>query len=231
MSDTLFIYTTPADTNLSLVLDDGRILEAVGPMLANGRTDAHAFAIPTDASRQGAVLTISAQGYLPFSNRGIVSTADDLTFRTFTLDDVHLTAVSSAPPEPETPEEPDLPDDPADIIEAVYHAGEYDLSTKEGCGTFTEDCCIALHENHSEMWGHIMKNPGQNQWNGHAVDAVMLLAGEDCGIYDIIFDTESANAHPQYVWKGPPEPELWYYNNADLVLFARRPMTLAPGEH
>jgi hypothetical protein len=85
---------------------------------------------------------------------------------------------------------------------------------KEGCGAFTEAACAALNEQHSADWGHIKKDPAQNQYNGHAVDAIMLRATAGVttpGIYDIIMSTESPDALPAWSYKGPPDLALWYY--------------------
>lgn len=82
--------------------------------------------------------------------------------------------------------------------------------TEEGCGRFTEACCAALHEINPQ-WGHIKKVGAQNQFNGHAVDAIQLLAGEQKGIYDIIVDSESPNAKPSFNRKGDPEPALFFF--------------------
>ena len=81
--------------------------------------------------------------------------------------------------EPEVPPPPD-PAPPVNktaeqIINDVFNATHPNLATKDGCGKFTEDSCTALHEQHSQAWGHIHKFEGQNQYNGHAVDALMLL--------------------------------------------------------
>jgi hypothetical protein len=84
----------------------------------------------------------------------------------------------------------------------------HDLTTKEGCGRFTEACCAALHAV-NPLWGHIKKSGAQNQFNGHAVDAIQLLAGEGNGIFDIIFDSESPSAKAQFIRKGDPEPALF----------------------
>jgi hypothetical protein len=75
-----------------------------------------------------------------------------------------------------------------------------------------------LHTESSGYWGHIAKQPGQNQYNGHAVDAVMLplnIPGTAAGIYDIIFSSVSAEAKPVFNMAGPPEYEKWYYPAAD----------------
>ena len=45
-------------------------------------------------------------------------------------------------------------------------------NSRESAGEFTELVVDDLHAN-DERWGHVGKREGQNQYNGHAVDAVM----------------------------------------------------------
>jgi len=107
-----------------------------------------------------------------------------------------------------------MPSDPAGIVNWTYKHGTFNLGTKEGCGKFTEACCTNLHTTHSALWGHIRKSGAQNQYNGHAVDAVQLssaVGGTNAGIYDLIFSTESPQAKPTFNPVGDPRPDLWYY--------------------
>lgn len=198
----LFIYTTPAEASVRLTLDSGAVLDGE-PCVANGRQDAHRLAVPPDTPAQGGLLRVSCAGKTPFEGRGIVRGTE------FVFDDVHL-ADAAVEPEP-PPVFPYPTGTPEEIIVQVYDQGDHDLETKQGCGEFVEDCCDALHAS-DPMWGHIKKTGAQNQWNGHAVDALMLAAGEACGIYDIIHDSESPNATPSYTYKGAPDLSLWYYN-------------------
>ena len=179
-------------------------------MTANGRNDAHKVQLPAGTPSQGAVLQITCSGYHEFSNRGLIipSETGEATFR---IDDVDLIVVDSPPVPPDPNPAPGPATDPQGIIAEVYQTGQFNLATHDGCGLFTEECCKQLHNRNNQMWGHIKKNPGQNQYNGHAVDALMLLAGEGNGIWDIIHDSVSPNATPQYIYKGEPEPDLWYY--------------------
>lgn len=202
MSD-LYFYSTPKDSRVELTLDSGTTY--VGEKcVANGRDDANRFILPDATNIQGSVLRVSCEGYTGIEHRGILR--PDLSG--FLLDDVRLTPVPVPPPVPK----PDPNLDPEAIIDAVFALDDHDLNTKEGCGEFTHDCCLNLHAQHSAMWGHIRKNPGQNQWDGHAVDALMLLAkagDTNAGIYDIIHDCESPNATTSFNWKGEPDPNLW----------------------
>lgn len=210
MSDVLILYTTPAEAAVRLTLDAGAVIDGV-PTMAHGRDDAHALELPAQTTG-GAALEITAPDKTPFTVRGLmIPPTAPSTEAHFQLDDVHLADVPAAPAPPDPMPTPPATD-PEGIIHEVYATGLYNLGTHEGCGEFTEACCTALHERDSSMWGHIKKNPGQNQYNGHAVDAVMLLAGEGCGIFDIVLDSVSPNAAPAYNYKGEPEPELWYYD-------------------
>lgn len=202
----LYVYTTPRESDVTLTLDDGRVI-AGEPGSANGRDDAHRLALPADVPGQGAVLRVTCSGYVTFDNRGILNPSRPC----FELDDVRLMPVVV---DPEPAPGPDPTADPAAIIQAVYEAGDYILATKAGCGAFTEACCTALHDQHSAMWGHIRKHEGQNQFNAHAVDAVMLMtqAGSTPpGGYDIIHNSVSFEATPAFNYAGIPDGTLWYY--------------------
>jgi hypothetical protein len=203
MSD-LYIYATPPDASVVLHLDTGEELLGI-PCTWNGRSDAHRLILPANVVGQGAVLHVSAPGCVAFDNRGILNPAGP----TFELDDVRLVP-EPAPPAPPV-RDPSL--DPPAICQAVFEQGDFDLATKEGCGLYTEACCTALFEQHWYTWGHIKKDPAQNQWDGHAVDAIQLLTaagGTEAGIYDIIWSTESPEAKPAWSYKGPPALDLWY---------------------
>jgi hypothetical protein len=213
----LVIYAKPAATVVTLQLDDGRTLNAE-TMTANGRDDAHRLVLPAGCPVQGGVLAAAADGYQRLAVRGIVMpTASGPA--SFVFDDFGALAPAAAPaPDPKPPVNPDL--DPAALCEAVYAQGDYDLATKEGCGRYTEACCTALHDQQSAWWGHIRKDAAQNQFNGHAVDALMLMTqagGTAPGIYDIIWSTESLEAAPAWSYKGPPDAGLWYYPAAPLA--------------
>jgi hypothetical protein len=200
----LILFSTPHEAVVTLTLDSGQVITGV-PCEANGRDDAHRLTVGEDVPAQGSVLRVTCAGSLPFENRGIY----DPSGPRFVLDDVRLAPVPPPPPEPPPP---NPQQDPFAIISAVYEQGAYDLSTKEGCGEYTGAACLALHQQHFALWGHIRKEPPQNLWDGHAVDAVMLLAkagATDAGIYDIILDTESPDAKPAWSYKGPPDPNLW----------------------
>jgi hypothetical protein len=131
----------------------------------------------------------------------------------FSADDFILADEKECPP-PQPPNPPQPSGSPLDMINQMYATGKFNLATKSGCGLFTEACCKVLHENHSPSWGHLRKTGAQNQFNGHAVDAIQLLVPElncEAFIYDIITDSESPNAHPALNVAGAPEPSLFLY--------------------
>ena len=214
----MYIYTTPKDASVELELDNG--YKAMGqPGTWNGRDDGHRLTFPDDSGLQGSVLRVRKDGYVAFDNRGLFTPqlGGDAEFR---LDDVHLSEVPQPPP-PDPGPAPGPATDPLGIINEVYATGRYNLATHEGCGLFTEECVRQLHERISPWYGHIAKSPGQNQFNGHAVDALMLLTGAGAGVYDIIFSSVSHEAKPTYNFAGPPNPELWYYPPAGQALSAK----------
>jgi hypothetical protein len=61
------------------------------------------------------------------------------------------------------------------IIDRVFAAWRGDLSTDDGIGKWTEAAVAALHQQ-DPRWGHLRKNPGQSQYNGHAVNAALYLS-------------------------------------------------------
>lgn len=197
----LYIYSTPATAEVALTLDTGDTIRGV-PGSANGRDDAHCLTLPEQTVNQGCTLHVDAPGFYGFTGRGILVVSD---VGEFVFDDVRLTAIE-VPPVP-VPPNPDL--DPATIIQATYDAGTFDLSTHDGCGLFTEACCLNLHQQVSPAWGHIRKTGAQNQYNGHAVDALYLLGGQGYGVYDIIHDSVAPDASPSCNWKDAGDPALW----------------------
>jgi hypothetical protein len=81
------------------------------------------------------------------------------------------------------------------ILERVLNAGNwqmtrgdaYDQQAADGRGAYTEAAVTAMHDVDARF-GHVDKNPGQNQYNGHAVDAINFKRddGTMAEIYDII---------------------------------------------
>jgi hypothetical protein len=106
------------------------------------------------------------------------------------------------------------------------------LATVTGCGIYTEDSGRALHEEHSPWWGHIAKYGAEHQYNGHAVDALMLLVsakGVPAGIYDIVKNSSSPEAEKAFNYVEPVKPELWYYPADAYAMGFRRMIRLQLG--
>lgn len=219
MSGTLYLYINPVNAIAQLTADNGVSIIGI-PTTHQNRQDAQQFDIPFDTGGMGSSLRITHDGYAPFDGRAILIAEADEAY--LNMDDFRLQPIAVTPPNPTPPPNQGFHGDPEEIINQVYQKTHPDLSTKEGCGKFTEDCCTALHENHSQWWGHIRKNPGQNQYNGHAVDAVMLATGEGSGGYDIIHDSVSPNASPACNYAGPADLELWYYPADGQIVFSVR---------
>ncbi len=98
------------------------------------------------------------------------------------------------------------------IIQGVYAAGSYNLATHDGCGQFIEASCLALHAADAR-WGHLKKNPGQTQYNGHSHDGCLYLSdtpGQSVHV-DMIASAEAPNAS---VYWNPDVPRYsksdWY---------------------
>lgn len=214
----LFIYPTPLDAQCNLGHDDGFNVDGKQDVDGNGRPG-QSFNIPDGVpDRHGCTLRLTAPGYQELRIRGLLVVEEDACYvyaDDFMLSEVQIT------PEPEPPDsgggDEGQPQTPEEVINQVYGTGRYNLATHPGCGEFTEECCRQLHNLLSRGYGHIKKDPGQNQYNGHAVDAVMLLVNSPtahAGIYDIIVDSVSPNAHPAFNYVEPPIPEKWYYDEA-----------------
>lgn len=216
----LTIYPTPLDSRCQLQHDSGFSVDGKQGNDENGRPCQY-FDIPDSTPNGwGSRLVISAPNKITFMNRGLLlfAGAQNHTVEKwlFFLDDIILADVPPpiiiTPPNPNPPNP--MPSDPKGIIDWTYANGHFNLATKEGCGQFTEECCKNLHNNNSISWGFIRKIPPQNNYNGHAVDAVMLLVPKDstsAGIYDIILSSESSDARPAFNYVGPANKDLWYY--------------------
>jgi hypothetical protein len=198
------LYPTPLDAHVTLKPDSGGAVAGIPYSDASGRPGQLCTITDGVPTGQGAELNLEAPGYLPLRLRGFLQLKDAVA--RLQVDDYTLNPVPVAP----EPPPPTTGGDPASIINAVYATGEFDLSTHSGCGQFVEQCLADLMAQASPMWGHILKTPGQNQYNGHAVDALMLLAGPGNGIFDIIQSSVSPDAKPQYIRQGDPDPDLWY---------------------
>lgn len=99
-------------------------------------------------------------------------------------------------------------------IVGFYDPSLHNLTTVRGAGEWVEYVVNQL----GPEWGHVTKTSGQNQWNGHAVDAIMyhsptpLYNGKSYQVVDIINDAPNSNEpnaivnpKPQFVPVCAPE--------------------------
>jgi hypothetical protein len=213
MANELYRFTDPGDASISIEFDSGEVIDGVPTIVQTdqGPRDGFVLAVPLGLTG-GVVLTVEREGYVTFSNRAIFWPNPDGPAG-LDIDDIRLVEL----PEPEQPPQPapgPPSNKPLDIINWVYAGGTgqtFNLYMKQGCGEFTEACCRELHQRNNAHFGHIKKRPEQNQWNGHAVDAISCLSGEEYGVWDIIYSSESSQAKPVYNHAGDPVPEEWYY--------------------
>lgn len=216
----MFIFPTPENATALLRHDKGWAVKGMTDTHPTGRPG-QSFTIPGDTPNGwGAEITIAAEKKVPLRMRGILMFGEnELAY--LLVDDFQLAPEKECPPvpQPEPEPEPEPIKTPLQAIETIYNTGLYDLRTKEGCGRFTEECCDQLHSLFSKKYGHVRKSGAQNQYNGHAVDAINLLTDHvnhdntltEAGVYDIIVSSESEEARPAFNRAGPPAPDLWYY--------------------
>jgi hypothetical protein len=214
MPYTVILYPTPLEARV-VVTPDGSGVGAVGvPYTHSDGRVGQACVVPDDTpDAHGAWIELTAPGYVPLTVHGFLQLDTATWTGRLEVDDFTLQEEITDDPDPIDPVDPSTRT-PLEIIHDVYDRTDADLSTHDGCGQFTADVCDALHAEHSSKWGHIQKNPGQNQYQGHAVDAVMLLGdakGVSNGIYDIIQDSVSAAAQPVFNYVEPADPNLWMY--------------------
>ena len=203
-----FVFTNPASASVRLAHDGGWSATAVPGTDPLGRAG-QVFEIPDSVPQAGAQLSLEAEGKVPITLRGVLSYPDFDPTRAYLQCDDFTMVDLPAPPEPPIPPPTPTPTSPLEVINGVYASGNYNLATHVGCGQFTEECCRQLAAAFGAVWGHVAKSPGQNQYNNHAVDAVMSLAGSDHGIWDIIVSSVSSSARPAFNRAGDSKPELW----------------------
>jgi len=207
-------YPDPPTALVTVKPDAGGAYSSVPYTYTDGRQGQVSYVPDGTPNKQGAAVELVAPDYETEILRGFLMLDADQGTARIQVDDKKMKHIGAPP----TTTPPAVGSSPLDIINHVYATTQPQLWTLDGCGKFTEDCCDALHAQHSAYWGHVKKDPGQNQYNGHAVDAVHLalnVPGCNAGIYDIIYSSVSAEAKPVFNLAGPPEYELWYYPAAD----------------
>lgn len=79
---------------------------------------------------------------------------------------------------------------------------KFELSTNEGCGLYTEAYVVYAQANNWTKVGHLKKNSGQTNYNGHANDAFLYAEYVD-GLYQAVDIIGSAEAKPPYTSDNP----------------------------
>jgi hypothetical protein len=213
MSYSVIVYPDPLNAKVTLTPDYSGADSVGTPYTHTDGRQGQLILIPDDVpDEQGAEINVEATGFVPLNLRGFLKLDQEEKIARLQVDDYNLIPDGNYVPPVEPPDHSGKP--PDQIVMDVYNDTHPNLTTKEGCGKFTEDVCTALHNDSSRAWGHVTKTGGQNQWNGHAVDAVMLLGnipGCQAGTYDIIFSSESWEAKPVFNYAGPPDPNIWHY--------------------
>jgi len=216
----LLIFPTPLTARCELRHDGGVVLIATPDAHSGGRLG-QSFGLPNGLPQgNGARLFISSPGKVPLEQRGILwyndGTLNNIPFpeggAAFLTDDFTLQNATTAPPVDNGSQNPNL--NPLSIILAIEATHQFDLATHDGCGKFTEECCKQLHEKHSADWGHVRKIGAQEQFNGHAVDAIMLkhpTPNTEAFIYDIIVNSQAPGAHAALNVASSVNESLWYY--------------------
>jgi hypothetical protein len=110
----------------------------------------------------------------------------------------------------------DQPPNRRNLVDTVFTRGGFDLRTKGGCGLFTEAIVWELEQRESGQWWHLKKSAGQNNWHGHAVDAV--LHGPTGYAIDVISSSESSSAKPNWHVDKKPDGGPRYKDRTDLQL-------------
>ena len=208
MPHTYYVFTNVAEPRIGLAHDTGWSAIAVPGTDPQGR-QGWVFTVPdTVPDGQGAQVNLDAAGKTPIQFRGVLTYATSDPTRAFMQCDDFPMADVPAPPE-QPPPPPVTGSTPLEIIQGVHNSGNYNLATKPGCGTFTEECCRQLAAAFGPQWGHVAKSPGQNQYNNHAIDALYALYGSDAGVWDIITSSVSTSAKPAFNDAGEGNPEEW----------------------
>ena len=96
------------------------------------------------------------------------------------------------------------------LVEGVYAAGRYDLSTLEGCGAFTRACSVAVYKidtrivmlKKSAGRTHVVDAKGRR----HAADALLFLENGKGTSIDIIGSSRTPQAKPAWT----PDSQVRY---------------------
>lgn len=213
-------FPDPLDSHCEFTIGDGRKFVAVPDTHSQGRKG-QSVTLPSNTPQgNGAHLVITHAGKVTLDQFGILwyqdGTMANVPFpeggAALLTDDFRLQDIPNAPPSNGGNQNPNL--EPLNIILAVEATHQFDLTTHDGCGKFTEECCKQLHERNSKDWGHVRKFGAQEQFNGHAIDAIMLKVATPntpAFIYDIIVNSQAPGAHAALNVASAVNESLWYY--------------------
>ena len=213
------LFPDPLTSHCELRFDNGTVMVGVPDEHSTHRKGQSMTITNGTPQGNGVNLFINAgPGKAPVNQRGTLWYQDG--HQTFPFpegdcfiwfDDFRLQDIPVNPPNNGT-QNPNL--NPLTIILAIEATHQFDLTTHDGCGKFTEECCKQLHEKHSTNWGHVRKTGAQEQFNGHAIDAIMLKVATpntEVFIYDIVVNSQAPGAHAALNVASSVNESLWYY--------------------
>lgn len=93
------------------------------------------------------------------------------------------------------------------------HSHNFDLSTNEGCGTFTEAWVKFARSNGWDKVGHLKKTGGTN-YNGHPNDAFLWGEKASNGLLSAVDIIGHAEAKPPYNSNNPAPEPAWQIDEA-----------------
>lgn len=216
----VYCFIEPQDAHWILRLDNGFTVDSIPDTHPDNGAACLSFTIPDDTiQKNGASLTGSHPSYFDEYYHGILYLNEPVAGRAMLMIDIFKMQVIPPPVIIEVPAPPDNQGldpnrNPLEVIHYVEQSTNPNLATVPGCGLFTEDVVKELHDTMHPAWGHVKKFPGQNQFNEHGVDSIMLLVpsgGTAPGIYDIIYSSAGPDALVVFNYAGPAEPDLWFY--------------------
>lgn len=116
---------------------------------------------------------------------------------------------------------PTFPEPPnrKSVVETVYARGGFDITTHDGCGRLVEAVLPELDALDPGEWFHLKKSPGQNRYNGHAVDGG--VHGPTGYFIDFIGSSASPNAKIAWSLDRKSDGGPRYKGRTDLFLPAR----------
>ena len=205
------IYPTPVDATVTLTPDSGGSYTGVPYTHTSGRQGQVCYVSDETPDQQGTTLNVSAPNYLPSRLRGflVLDSVDSDDVARLQVDDVALDSAGAPPPTTTPPSGPPNP--------GRYHATA--RLQRDASATVDERGLRHLRRGllrarctakSSPYWGHVKKFEGQNQYNGHAVDAITWPSTSRAvtPVFTTLFFRRSRPKPSRCsTWPGPPEYE------------------------